>query len=368
MALGDFSHAEGCGTTASGDCSHTEGEDTTASNDYAHGEGYGTVASGIAAHAEGYETTASGSSAHAEGTGSIASGDHSHAEGDYTTASGKYSHAEGVGTTANHASQHVIGEFNVLDTSSANATNRGNYVEIVGNGTGTNNRSNARTLDWSGNEVLNGSFTSNLTTDNNQTRKVQIKLYSPAGSSYQYESVNFSSGQGVIYNLNGLHLVSDLGIFGKVRAYMDGYGEIATMNDGLIAYPIGSIYLSVNSTSPASLFGGEWTQLKGRFLLGAGPNEANTDTTYGDLAASVINRSVDERGGEASHTLTIDEMPEHNHSAYLESGPLSGGSGHLKWSATTYQEYNYSMGLKGGSQPHNNMPPYLVVYMWKRTA
>lgn len=75
-----------------------------------------------------------------------------------TTTSGDYSHAEGTATIANHLSQHVFGEYNIEDPSTAQANARGNYVEIVGNGS-ENAKSNARTLDWSGNEVLQGSLT-----------------------------------------------------------------------------------------------------------------------------------------------------------------------------------------------------------------
>jgi hypothetical protein len=114
---------------------------------------------GTKATAEGNNTTASGSYAHAEGNQTTASGTDAHAEGSYTTASGQYAHAEGSYTTANHKSQHVFGEYNVLDTNAAAATARGDYVEIVGKGTADNARSNARTLDWNGNETLAGKLT-----------------------------------------------------------------------------------------------------------------------------------------------------------------------------------------------------------------
>lgn len=87
-----------------------------------------------------------------------ASGDNSHAEGFHTLTSGAYSHAEGLRTIANHRSQHVFGECNVRDASSAAATEQGNYVEIVGNGTATA-RKNARTLNWAGNEWIAGTLT-----------------------------------------------------------------------------------------------------------------------------------------------------------------------------------------------------------------
>lgn len=85
-----------------------------------------------------------------------ATGAYSTTEGFNCEASGSGSHAEGDGTIANHNSQHVFGTYNLADTSSESATSKGNYAEIVGNGTGINSRSNARTLDWSGNEVLAG--------------------------------------------------------------------------------------------------------------------------------------------------------------------------------------------------------------------
>lgn len=125
---------------------------------YSHAEGSFTKASGVNSHAEGGATIASGENSHAEGAGTTASGISSHAEGGGTIASGSYSHVEGNGTVANHKSQHVFGEYNIEDSSSEAAVNKGIYVEIVGNGT-NNARSNARTLDWSGNETLAGSLT-----------------------------------------------------------------------------------------------------------------------------------------------------------------------------------------------------------------
>ena len=152
------SHAEGYATSS---------KSVTASATGSHAEGYTTTASAQAAHAEGYNTTASGYYSHAEGYYTTASGGSSHAEGYNTTASGARAHAEGNFTTANHASQHVFGEYNILDDSTASTSSRGNYVEIVGNGIDSTTRSNARTLDWDGNEVLAGGLTA--TTINNYT-------------------------------------------------------------------------------------------------------------------------------------------------------------------------------------------------------
>ena len=86
---------------------------------------------------------ASGSCSHAEGY-SLASGSHSHAEGRQTEASGSYSHAEGLNNIASGDYSHVQGKYNVADAAEK-------YAHIVGNGTSNTKRSNAHTLDWSGN-------------------------------------------------------------------------------------------------------------------------------------------------------------------------------------------------------------------------
>ena len=160
-ASGPASHAEGYSTIASGDSAHAEGYGTLASGDISHVEGGGSIASGDMSHAEGGNTTASGGTSHAEGVNSTASGDISHAEGSNSTASGDISHAEGYSTIAQRKSQHVFGDFNIADTTGADGTVKGSYIEIVGNGTANNARSNARTLDWQGNEVLAGDLTIN---------------------------------------------------------------------------------------------------------------------------------------------------------------------------------------------------------------
>lgn len=164
--LGNLVTAEGNQTTANRDYSHAEGDNTIASGDQSHAEGFKTTASGTSSHAEGHMTTASGPASHAEGKSSTASGYYSHAEGS-GIALGDYSHAEGSATTAQRKSQHVFGEYNVLDTTGTTTT-RGQYVEIVGNGNAANTtRSNARTLDWSGNEWLAGKLTVGADPTNN---------------------------------------------------------------------------------------------------------------------------------------------------------------------------------------------------------
>ena len=121
-------------------------------------------------------------------------------------------------------------------------------------------------------------------------------------------------------------------------------------------YPVGSIYMSVNSTSPATLFGGTWEQLKDRFLLGAGNTYSNGNT-----------------GGAATVTLTSNQIPSHSHTATTKTTSYAAGS-QPSWRCMSFEgtsaDYSQTIytGSTGGGQAHNNMPPYLVVYMWKRVS
>ena len=150
--------------------------------------------------------------------------------------------------------------------------------------------------------------------------------------------------------------------------------KISTSDVLSALYPIGSIYMSINSTNPHNLFGGTWKQIKGRFLFATGSNTANTTTAYGSMSASAINRSAGEQGGEVSHKLTTSEMPKHAHPIRYGSWGSSGSDTYR----TVRLPYNQAQGRVGedargmeevgGDGSHNNMPPYYVVYMWERTA
>ena len=118
------------------------------------------------------------------------------------------------------------------------------------------------------------------------------------------------------------------------------------------AYPVGAIYLSVTEVDPSSLFGGTWERIGGRFLLGA-------DTTY----------AAGSTGGEAAHTLTVDEMPRHNHG--LDNYNSAGNA--TPFLTVQHQDKkgyggNVQTMYAGGSKAHNNMPPYLAVFMWQRVS
>lgn len=122
-------------------------------------------------------------------------------------------------------------------------------------------------------------------------------------------------------------------------------------------YPVGSIYMSVNSTSPATLFGGTWVELQGRFLLGRSSSYGNGST-----------------GGAATVAISTAQMPSHGHTI---RGWNIGANGALP-DTTPYNWVGYDrsgwysvdsvISKTGSGSAHDNMPPYLAVYMWKRTA
>lgn len=164
-------------------------------------------------------------------------------------------------------------------------------------------------------------------------------------------------------------------------------------------YPVGAIYMSVNSTNPSLLFGGTWVQLTDTFLYAS--TTADADATTAPTGQ-----------GEATHTLTSNEMPSHTHTqeehthtqnshshnaqsgGFLESSgtiastdkrAMSHTSGNYYYpystakntyyrhtatgsTTATNQKTTATNKNTGGGQAHNNMPPYMKVYMWKRTA
>lgn len=157
--------------------------------------------------------------------------------------------------------------------------------------------------------------------------------------------------------------INNQSLLGSGNISVGGSGGGLSFDD---VYPVGSIYMSVNSVNPSTLFGGTWEQIEDKFLLASGTNYSNGST-----------------GGEATHTLTTDEMPSHTHTqsshrhhfsrrnVYVASGNGAGALGHL--SDPSYGDYytdwqTPTIDNEGGGQAHNNMPPYLAVNVWKRTA
>lgn len=148
----------------------------------------------------------------------------------------------------------------------------------------------------------------------------------------------------------------------------------------LAAHPVGSLYWSFDSTDPETLFGGTWERIKDTFILAAGE-------AY----------SAESTGGEATHTLTVNEMPAHTHDLRMNTqGSNDGYGGYVADGSTPHAVKTNTGGhpngdvsngtltdrmndsdkrgesrllySTGGSAAHNNMPPYITAYCWRRTA
>ena len=150
----------------------------------------------------------------------------------------------------------------------------------------------------------------------------------------------------------------------NIKCWISPSGKIDLSSLWDQIYPVGSIYLSVNATNPSVLFGGTWEQVKDRFLLACGDTYSNGST--GGSATHIHNTG--------NHTLTVDEMPSHNHPGIFKYTNQTGYYARLYLGSDGTALDNE--GKTGGGQPHNhgntgssnNMPPYLAVFMWKRIS
>lgn len=160
-----------------------------------------------------------------------------------------------------------------------------------------------------------------------------------------------------------------------IKEYIDNLEKKIKSDVLKLAHPAGSYYWSSDPTDPSELFGGSWEQIEGKFVIAAG--------TYKDKNNVERTFEVGEVDGEYLHKLEIDEMPSHNHDVYMYcnygggSQTISGkfiieSNNYVSWSVG--ERTNINMGflnttnLSGDNIPHNNMPPYIVAYCWKRIS
>lgn len=126
-----------------------------------------------------------------------------------------------------------------------------------------------------------------------------------------------------------------------------------------VIYPVGALYFSTSSTSPSQIVGGTWTAIPaGTFLCGAGSGYAALST-----------------GGKASVALTTAQMPSHTHNFDSLTRYDISSSGHAAVGSDDYSEYGdkwhknqYHTSSVGEGDAHENRPPYMAVYIWRRTA
>jgi len=149
---------------------------------------------------------------------------------------------------------------------------------------------------------------------------------------------------------------------------LDGKSSLLENIQG--AYPVGSIYMNAsNSTNPATLLGfGSWSAFgQGRVLVGLDSTQSEFD-------------SIGETGGTKTETLSVSQIPTHGHPYRLSpsSTPSSGSANGFMTSTSDSTQSAYSgtvssssgqqIGGEGGGGSHNNLQPYITVYMWKRDS
>ena len=138
-------------------------------------------------------------------------------------------------------------------------------------------------------------------------------------------------------------------LWSKIKSYVATHGS----GSALSAYPVGSIYISVNATNPGTIFGGTWE------AWGTGRMPVGVDTSQTEF------NDVEKTGGEKTHTLTISEMPKHRHDVLIHaSSVFSSGTNKSGYISGTGKMSDYV----GSGAAHNNLPPYITCHMWKRTA
>ena len=350
-ATGGDAFACGAGTDATGDQSHAEGFETTSSGENSHAEGKGSTASGDNSHSEGYVTTASGYHAHSEGRETTASGMDAHSEGADTIASGNNSHAEGLGTLATHNAQHVFGSYNTQDPSSATASNRGTYIEIVGKGTAANARSNARTLDWNGNEVLAGKLTVGAGPTNNMD--VATKQYVDNNKTI-IDSTLSVSGNAADAKVTGdslQNLADEIDAKDPLRTTS---GAVASFEDGADGMMVKELVIDIDPIQDLHGYSSPWPAGGNKNVL---PTfDPNNPPSVAGLTISVSQDGKITISGTVSSTTTID-APDgtwtwDGTSSYWLSGCPSGGnvgtSYSLRVNSTSnenaYSEYDVGSG------------------------
>lgn len=167
-------------------------------------------------------------------------------------------------------------------------------------------------------------------------------------------------------------------------------------------YPVGSIYMSYNSTSPASLFGGTWTQIKDKILMSAGDTYTGGSTggsaTHTHTSAAHTHTINGHTHSTANHTLTVAQIPSHYHLTYIDANfcavstgnnnswkqalvssenhaavsgyydqPTGGGGAHNHGN-TGSTSLTTNSTIPGNTGSSSNLPPYLTIYAWRRTA
>lgn len=374
-------------------------ESTTANTKSDNAVAIATESRQIAQESNNIASSANTKAENAVNTSNIANANSESAVNTANSANSKSENALATSSDANTNSENALNISNTANTKADNAVNTANNandksdnaVSVSNKAKETAEEALNQVIEKMGTKVFIGSATtpeanvsfnsdpqSQITENKNQIDKVKNNetVISNSKGGFSAGANASATANGAVQLGSGTNANQDTLQF-KDYQVVGANGNIPKERLLDVIYPVGSIYMSVNATSPQTLFGGTWERLVDRFLIGAGNGY-----------------SVGAVGGETTHTLTVSEMPVHSHGVYdpghghgfnqgvFRNNAGSGSGANVQqdggnnntsnpYISAPYVYSNYTgIGIydNGGGGSHNNMPPYLAVYMWKRTG
>lgn len=170
---------------------------------------------------------------------------------------------------------------------------------------------------------------------------------------------NFGLPRGPAGQIDNLTIDSIPGLqdeLDEIRASIGSGGSVNLLD----VYPVGSIYMTMDEKEPAAIFGGVWEKIERRFLIGA------SDKNGEEYVAGAT-------GGFTDHELTLAQMPPHTHGFKMLAEQVAAGNNYARMDSSSTATISSSLvtsagGIDGETQDFSIMPPYLAVYIWRRTA
>ena len=291
---------------------------------------------------------------------------------------------------------YALLHFKVGFTSLSNKNVTSFYIQYRASGASSWTKINS----WANNYTLNQDYKAgNLFTSTTTTYEIAFGVKDKFMSDYSwqivtvtptYTLINFGKdGKSLTFfgqdgnNANRLTVNGDLAINsvkentsstkmlvngGNTVMYRDWDKLVSSIKSAM--YPVGSVYITYNNVNPGTFLGGTWERFgQGRTLVGEGTgNDGSTSMSF----------TANNTGGEYKHKLTVDEIPNHKHAVYIQNTTSNPQVNAPKWTvalpnswkqyASDTKLFGPSTGNAGGDASHNNIQPYITVYLWKRTV